>query len=343
MKHKTKKLIYNSIVGVLLSASIIYLSSKFLHLGRIEYTDNAQVKQLILPINSRIQGFVKKIYFKEYQKVNKGDTLAVIEDSEFKYRLAQAIADYHNASKGKIAISNTISTTQNNIYVSDAAIDEAKVRLDNSEREYLRYKNIYEKKAVTWQIFDQISTNYKAMQARYNQMLRQKQTTQLIKKEQSTRLDQSEAVLNLAKAAVDLAKLNLSYTVIISPCNGITGRKNLQEGQLIQPGQTIVDIVDSNDKWIVANYRETQTKNIKEGKVVNIKIDAIPNTIFKGYVKSISGATGSSFSIMPLDNSSGNFIKVEQRIPIRIEFSSNNPQSLELIRAGMNVECSVVY
>ena len=343
MKHKTKKLIYNSIVGVLLSASIIYLSSKFLHLGRIEYTDNAQVKQLILPINSRIQGFVKKIYFKEYQKVNKGDTLAVIEDSEFKYRLAQAIADYHNASKGKIAISNTISTTQNNIYVSDAAIDEAKVRLDNSEREYLRYKNIYEKKAVTWQIFDQISTNYKAMQARYNQMLRQKQTTQLIKKEQSTRLDQSEAVLNLAKAAVDLAKLNLSYTVIISPCNGITGRKNLQEGQLIQPGQTIVDIVDSNDKWIVANYRETQTKNIKEGKVVNIKIDAIPNTIFKGYVKSISGATGSSFSIMPLGNSSGNFIKVEQRIPIRIEFSSNNPQSLELIRAGMNVECSVVY
>ena len=217
------------------------------------------------------------------------------------------------------------------------------MRLDNSEREYLRYKNIYEKKAVTWQIFDQISTNYKAMQARYNQMLRQKQTTQLIKKEQSTRLDQSEAVLNLAKAAVDLAKLNLSYTVIISPCNGITGRKNLQEGQLIQPGQTIVDIVDSNDKWIVANYRETQTKNIKEGKVVNIKIDAIPNTIFKGYVKSISGATGSSFSIMPLDNSSGNFIKVEQRIPIRIEFSSNNPQSLELIRAGMNVECSVVY
>lgn len=344
MKKKTKKLIYNIVVGLLIIGGIAWVSARFIHLGNVEYTDNAQIKQLIVPVNSRVQGFISKIYFDEYQTVRKGDTLAVIEDTEFRYRLAQAEADYQNALSGKSAMTTTIHTTQNNLSVSDAGIEEAKIRLDNAEREYNRYKKLHEQEAVTQQQYDAIKTNYEASKARYELLLRQKQSTSLVKQEQTQRLDQTEASIKLAAAAVDLAKLNLSYTVIVAPCDGTTGRKNIQEGQLIQPGQTLVDIVDANDIWIVANYKETQTANINEGLPVDIEVDAVPGITFKGAVKSISRATGASFSLIPQDNSAGNFIKVEQRIPIRIEFSGENrPEDLSRLRAGMNVECVVNY
>lgn len=179
---------------------------------------------------------------------------------------------------------------------------------------------------------------------RYELLLRQRRSTSLMKQEQAQRLDQTEAGIKLAEAALDLARLNLSYTVILAPCDGTTGRKNIQEGQLIQPGQTIVDIVDANDIWVVANYKETQTANIAEGQQVDIKVDAVPGVVFSGMVRSISRATGASFSLIPQDNSAGNFVKVEQRIPVRIEFTADN-DSLDMarLRAGMNVECEVKY
>lgn len=344
MNRKSKKLVFNICVGALMVFGIVWIFSKFIHLGSVEFTDNAQVKQHIVPVNSRVQGFIKSIRFDEYQKVKRGDTLVVIDDAEFCFRLAQAEADYQSALSGNSAMSSSISTTQNNISVSDAAVNEAKVVMDNAEREYIRFKNLYEKEAVTKQQFDGVKTAYDASKARYEMLVRQKRSTSLVKSEQEKRLDQTAAIIDLAKAAVELAKLNLSYTVIVAPCDGIVGRKDIQEGQLIQPGQTMVNVVDANDKWIVANYKETQTANISEGCEVEIEVDAVPGKVYKGYVKSISGATGASFSLMPQDNSSGNFVKVEQRIPVRIEFSNDNSnEDMALLRAGMNVECIVNY
>lgn len=344
MKYRTGKLIYNTTVVVLIICGIIWVSSRFVHLGRVEYTDNAQVKQLIVPVNSRVQGFVQRICFDEYQTVHKGDTLALIEDTEFRYRLAQAEADYSNALSGNSVMATSITTADNNISVSDAGIDEARVRMDNAEREYKRYENLFKQEAVTRQQYDAMKTNYDALKARYELLLRQRRSTSLMKQEQAQRLDQTEAGIKLAEAALDLARLNLSYTVILAPCDGTTGRKNIQEGQLIQPGQTIVDIVDANDIWVVANYKETQTANIAEGQQVDIKVDAVPGVVFSGMVRSISRATGASFSLIPQDNSAGNFVKVEQRIPVRIEFTADN-DSLDMarLRAGMNVECEVKY
>lgn len=344
MKLKRKKLIYNIVVIALIIGGLVWVCARFVHLGNVEYTDNAQVKQLIVPVNSRVPGFIKKIYFEEYRKVQKGDTLAIIEDAEFLLRVAQAEADYQNALSGKSVMTSTISTTQNNIAVSDAGIQEAKVRLDNAEREYTRYENLLKQDAVTRQQYDAMKTNYEALKARYELLIRQRQSTTLVKQEQTQRLDQTDAGIKLAEAALNLARLNLSYTVIIAPCDGTTGRKEIQEGQLVQPGQTLVDIVDENDRWVVANYKETQTANIREGQSVDMEIDAIPGVAFKGTVKSISRATGASFSLIPQDNSAGNFVKVEQRIPVRIEFSGENPrEEMEHLRAGMNVECIVNY
>lgn len=344
MNKKTKKLVFNILVITLLAVAIGWVCSRFVHLGHVEYTDNAQVKQLIVPVNSRVQGFVKKIYFEEYRKVHKGDTLALIEDAEFRFRLAQAEADYQNALSGKTVMTSTINITQNNIAVSDASVQEAKIRLDNAEREYNRYKNLLGQDAVTRQQYDAMKTNYDALKARYELLLRQKHSTALVKQEQTRRLDQTDAGIKLAEAALEIARLNLSYTVILAPCDGTTGRKDLQEGQLVQPGQTLVDLVDENDRWVMANYKETQTSHMAEGQPVEIEVDAIPGVVFKGIVKSISRATGASFSLIPQDNSAGNFVKVEQRIPVRIEFSKENrPEDMERLRAGMNVECVVNY
>lgn len=344
MKRRTKKLIYNIIACVLTIGACTWVCAKFIHLGRVEFTENAQVKQHIVPINSRVQGFIKKVCFDEYTSVRKGDTLVIIEDTEYRYLLAQAEANLENARKGKDAMHNVISTTQTNISVTDATIEEARILLENAERNYNRFNALYEQNAVTRQQYDDMHTAYLAAKARYTMLLNQKESVQSVNREQNTRLGQNEAAIKLAEAAVELARLNLSYTVVIAPCDGFTGRKEIQEGQLIQPGQTLLDVVDDTDKWIIANYKETQTANIREGQEVEIEVDAVPGHLFKGVVRSISHATGASFSLMPQDNSSGNFVKIEQRIPIRIDFTKeNDEEAMKRVRAGMNVECKVLY
>ncbi len=344
MNKKSKKLIFNIVVLACLILGLTWVASRFIHLGSVEFTDNAQVKQHIVPVNSRVQGFIKEIRFEEYQEFKKGDTLAIIEDSEFRFRLAQAEADYYNAVSGKSAMATAINTTSSNIEAGDAAVAEAKVRMENAERDYIRYKNLFENDAVTKQQFDAMETNYVALKQRYEALKSQRQSTVLVKAEQGDRLNQTEAAIRLAEAALDLAKLNLSYTVIIAPCDGVTGRKKIQVGQLIQPGQTITDLVDSSSKWVIANYKETQTANISVGNEVEIEVDAVPDVVFKGVVESVSQATGASFSLLPQDNSAGNFVKIEQRIPVKIIFTDENKaDDMARLRAGMNAECIVNY
>lgn len=341
--RKVQKTVYNIIIICLLLGGIVYVCSRFLHLGNIEYTDNAQVKQHITPVNTRVSGFIKQICFEEYSEVHKGDTLVIIEDAEFRLKLAQAEADLANALAGKSATTVSIATTQNNLSVSDASISEAQVRMENAGRELKRYEKLLSEDAVTRQQYDNIKTAYDAAVARYDQVYRAKHSTSLVKNEQSHRLGQNEAGVHVAEAAVELARLNLSYTVIIATCDGVTGRKDIHEGQLVQPGQTMVDIVDSGDLWVIANYRETQLHNIHEGAEVKITADAVPDVVYKGVVESISDATGAAFSLIPQDNATGNFVKVEQRVPVRISLKGNDPEVLKTLRAGFNVECEVKY
>lgn len=340
--RKVKKLIYNIVIVCLLAAGLIYVCSRFFHPG-VEYTDNAQVKQHITPVNTRVQGFVQRICFDEYKPVHKGDTLVIIEDTEFRLRLAQAEADLANALAGQEATTAGIATTQNNLSVNDAGIAEVRVQLENARRELERYKRLLAEDAVTRQQYDNILTAYEATKARYEQVSRVKHSTSLTKNEQTHRLGQNEAAVRLAQAAVELARLNLSYTVITATCDGVTGRKDIHEGQLVQPGQTMVDIVDGTDLWVIANYRETQLPHIHEGDRVTLTADAVPGVTYTGTVESISDATGAAFSLIPQDNATGNFVKVEQRVPVRISLAGNDPEQLKLLRAGFNVECKVKH
>lgn len=336
-------MIYNILILCFLVGGLVYVCSRFIHLGNVEYTDNAQVRQHITPVNTRVQGFIKKICFEEFQPVKKGDTLLIIEDAEFKLRVAQAEADLSNALAGRSVTTAGIETTQSNIGVSDASIEEVKVTMENARRELQRYEKLLKEDAVTRQQYDNIKTAYEAAKARYQQASRAKRSTSLVKNEQTHRLGQNEAAVKLAKANLDLARLNRSYTVITATCDGITGRKNIHEGQLVQPGQAMVDIVDGTDLWVVANYRETQLPNIHEGAEVTMTADAVPGVKYKGVVESISDATGAAFSLIPQDNATGNFVKVEQRIPVRIRLKGNSKADMKKLRAGFNVECKVKY
>lgn len=330
--------IFNWTVVIFIILGIVWVILRFANVTNSRYTDNAQVKRHIVPVNSRVQGFIKEIRFEEYQHVNKGDTLLIIDDSEYLFYLAQAEANYANATAGKEVMGSTISTTQNNLTVSDASIEETKVRMENAETNLRRYKNLLDEKAVTKDQYDNVKTDYDALKARYNMMVRQKKSTALVSVEQTKRLQQNDANIKQAKAALNIAELNLSYTVITAPASGIVGRKNLQIGQLIQPGQTLVSVVDESDVWVIANYKERQTEDIRVGDHVEISVDAVPNQKFNGTVSAISNATGSAFSLVPTDNSTGNFVKIEQRIPVKIELKENTPEELKLLKAGMSAE-----
>ncbi len=344
MKHKTKKRIYNILLITVVAAGISWVASKFIHLGNVEFTDNAQVKQLIIPVNARVEGYIKEIRFEEYQPVKKDDTLVIIENSEHLISIAQAEANLQNAIAGKSVAASSVNTADNNVAVTEAAIAEVLTLLNNAESEYQRYSKLYQKESVTQQEYEVYKTKYLVLKAKYEAMQKQKTSAALFKNEQYIRTGQNDADIKLAKTRLDIAKLNLSYTIITAPTDGFAGRKNLQIGQFIQQGQTLVDVVDNHEKWIVANFKETQTQRILEGAEVEVKVDAMPNKVFKGYVESIADATGASFSVLPQDNSAGNFVKVQQRIPVRIEFSKeNDPKLLRKLRAGMNVEVEVKY
>ena len=340
MTQKLKKTIYNIVILGILAAGIAVIIAKFVHLGNVEYTDNAAVRQHITPINTRVQGFISEIRFDDFQHVKKGDTLAIIDDSEFRLHLAQAQADYANAQAGHKAANVGVVATQNNISVNDAGVEEARARLTNAERDDQRFETLLKQGAVTQQQYDNVHTAYLSAKARYEQVTRARQSTALVKDEQTVRLSQNEAAIRLAEANVEIARLNLSYCVIVAAVDGTVGKKEVNVGQLVQPGQSIVRIVDDDEKWIDANYRESQLKNIRPGNEVKITADAVPDEVYSGVVESLSGATGAAFSMIPIDNATGNFVKVEQRLPVRIRITGGNTEKL---KAGYNVECEVKY
>ena len=339
-----KKFIRTALIIAIIAVGIIWVCSHFFHLCNVEWTDNAQVRRNIVPINSRVQGYIERICFNDFEEVHKGDTLVVIENSEYLLRVAQANAAFQRSLVENTAMGTTISTTENNLSVNDAAIDELKVRLVQAETDFNRYEQLLAQKAVTRQQYENVKTNYDAMKAKYDMLVRQKNSTRLVKTEQTQRLEQRKADIEAAKAALDLAQLNLSYTVVVAPCDGIASKKSIQIGQLIQPGQNLLSLVESDKVWVVANYKETQMEHIQDGLEVRIKVDAVPDITYKGVVTSISNATGAQYSAIPVDNATGNFVKVKQRVPVRIDFSADNSlEALKRLSSGMNVECEVIY
>ena len=336
MNHRSKKIISYVVTLIVIAAAAIWVGSKFIHPGRVEYTDNARVDRQIVPVNCRVQGYIREIRFDEFRPVRRGDTLVIIDEADMRLQVARARADYESALAGRGVAAN--------VAVSEASIAEAKALMDMAATDLERYTRLLEQEAVTCREYDAARTDYEARRARYEMLSRQRRATSTVVDVTRGRITQSDAGVELARALLETAELNLSYCVITAPCDGYASRKEIRTGQLVQPGQTLLDIVDTADTWVTANYKETQLQHIAVGCEADIHVDAIPGVTFRGHVEAISTATGASLSLMPQDNSAGNFVKVRQRIPVRVAFDADNdPGDMARLRAGMNVECEIRY
>lgn len=338
LRQKRRNIILNTVCILIALAGITWTVNYFWKYVNYEITNDAVVDQYIVPINIRVPGYIKEVRFKEHQYVKAGDTLLILDNREYLIKLKDAEAALMDARASKDVLGSGIQTSHENVSVQEANIAETKARLWQLEQDYNRYANLLAEESVSQQQFEQVKANYEAMKARYDALSRQKNAAQSQYSETTKKTGTADALILRKEADKEMAELNLSYTVVTALYDGYMGRRTLEKGQLVQAGQTLSYLVRGNDKWITANYKETQIANIFIGQKVRIKVDAFSNKQFHGTVTAISEATGSKYSLVPTDNSAGNFVKIQQRIPVRIDLEDVTAEDMELLRAGMMVE-----
>lgn len=340
---KARTSILSILVLILLLTGFFFAIRIYLNIGNDNYTNSAQVETFINPINARISAYIKEIKFVEYQKVNKGDTLVVLDNREVLTQIGQAQAAYENALATKQATQNSIRTASNNVKTSESNAQSTEAKLWNAQQNFNRYKQLLKEESVTQQQFDQMKTEYDATKAQFEAAKNTKESALLSVQEVKAKLAINDAEILRTENALKMAELNLSYCYIIAPNDGIIGHRTINVGQLLtMPGQQVATIVDSQNKWVVANFREKQMPKVVVGEKVSISVDALNGAEYEGKITEIAGATGAKVSAIPIDNSTGNFVKVQQRIPVRIDFTAGNtPEALSQLRGGMNVEVSI--
>ena len=337
-KSRTRNIVLNLICILLAGSGLWWTVDYFWRYINYEVTNDAFIDQYVAPLNIRVSGYIREVRFKEHQYVRRGDTLLILDNREYQIKVKEAEAALLDAHGSQDVLHSGIETSQTNIAVQDANIAEAKANLWQLEQDYHRFERLLKEESVPQQQYEQTKAAYEAAQARYQALLEQKRAAQSQYSETSKRTVSAEAAIMQREADLDLARLNLSYTVLTAPYDGYMGRRTLEPGQYVSAGQTISYLVRNTDKWVTANYKETQIRHIYIGQKVRIKVDALPGRLFHGRVTAISEATGSKYSLVPTDNSAGNFVKVQQRIPVRIDLEEVSPDDMAHLRAGMMVE-----
>jgi membrane fusion protein (multidrug efflux system) len=329
--------------------------TKYTHAQHHEETDDAQVSANISPVIPRISGYVTQVRVKDNQKVKKGDTLIVLDDRDMKIREAQAEAalataksSLAQAEANSAAAHAGISSSAAALPTIDAQMETAKVNVWRATQDYNRYANLIKDHSITQQQYEQALA---AKQTAENQLLTLQQQRAQAAKQTSVVASQSSATASQIAVAnagikqrqveVDDAKLNLSYTVITAQEDGVLSKVNIQEGQFVTAGAQLFSLVLDQNVWVVGNFKETQIDKIRVGQKVIVTVDAFPKHEFEAQVSSFAAATGASFSLLPPDNASGNFVKVVQRVPIKIEFTNPQDSLVKQLRAGMNVNVDV--
>ena len=321
------------IVCLLLIFGIIYLWDYF----RFEETNDAQVQEYINPVVARVSGYIGKIRYDENQQVKKGDTLVIIDKSQYLLQQDESQQALLNAKSQVDVLESTIRTNVESAAVSKTQISAAHAKLVRENQEFARYSKLYEAESATQQQLENVKAALDVASADYSASLASYQTA--LSRVEDFRKQKAglAAEIKRRETLVAGANLELSYTVITAPYNGKMGKKSIQTGQYVQANQSLAFIVNEDaGKWVVANFKETQVGQMRIGQDVRIEADAFPDQIFHGRIQSLSPATGSSFSVLPPDNSTGNFVKVVQRIPVRISITGSNNQ-LSRLESGMNV------
>ena len=328
------------ILGVILLGGIFFGVKEYIYYGKHVDTDDAQIDGDISPVVARVGGYVDSIMFQENTHVNKGQVLVKIDDRDYRVKLEQAMAAQVGASSGIGVNQSQIFTNEANTAVAKANVESAQARLDKVNKDYARYANLIKDGSITQQQFDQAKSDLEVAQANVQAARDQYKAAQEQVGTTRSQLKVTNTGVTQRQVDVDYAKLQLSYTVIKSPASGITSKKNVQLGQLVQAGQTLFSIVNDSSLYITSNFKETQLDKIKDGLKVDIDVDAYPELKLQGTVYNFSPATGAKFSLLPPDNATGNYVKVVQRVPVKIKINADKDIMAKL-RPGMSVNVSV--
>jgi membrane fusion protein (multidrug efflux system) len=329
------------VAGIILLALIVWGCVTLWDVYRYEETNDAQVQEYINPVTSRVGGFIKEIRFEENQDVKKGDTLLIIDNREYQFQQQQSEAELANARAQLQVLNSNIESSTRTAQVSESQITAAKARLWRQQQEFARYKRLFEVESATRQQLENVQTALEVAQSDYETALKNYQAAKSRVNDTRTQRTVASAEIKRREAMLSRNQLDVGYTVVLAPYNCKMGRRTIQPGQMVQAGQTLAYIVDQDaGKWVIANFKETQLSSMHVGEMAEIETDAFPGRTFRGQIESLSPATGSSFSLLPPDNSTGNFVKIVQRIPVRIKLI-DKPADLAILRAGMNANVSI--
>ena len=339
-KKKKQANVRKLVIGTLLVVALYFGGKKVIFSITHETTDNAQIETSIVPVLTRISGYVKTIAIKDYDSVGQNQLVAEIDDAELQVQLLEQQSDLQQSmadvSNAQAQLENGILSLKNN----KGVIDLRTIKQKKANSDLKRDENLFKEQAITRKQLEE--SEFQVASA--NQELTNAQTELATANNRIAVLRQNVnramALIDMKKTKIKETELKLSYTKIITPSAGKIGKKNINIGQFVQAGTPLFSIVNDSSYWIVANFKESQLESLQEGKNVKIRLDAFPDLLIEGTIASLSDATGAKFSLLPPDNSSGNFIKVTQRIPVKIAIN-NQAAFKNKLRAGMSVFITV--
>ena len=349
-KGSRMKFIIGGIIIAVVVGIIIFMMG-----GNTESTDNAQLDANIIPIRSSITGYVKEVLFEDNQEVKKGQLLVTIDDTEYKAKVAQAESALENAKANLNAVkSNAVASNQNasaamfSTESTQETINSAKAKLNKAKEDNKRTKNMFAAKAATQSELDNSNAELEVAQAQYDAALKQLKVSQSqsagVRSQamgQVSLISLAEALIRQREAELKLALTQLDYATIEAPCDGIVSKRSIEVGQYVSTGQAVCSAIDNSSLWVSANFKETQLEHMRIGQPVEIKVDAYPHIKLSGKLNSFVGATGAKFSLLPPDNATGNFVKIVQRVPVKITIDHLTKEEMKILFPGLSAYVSV--
>ena len=350
-KKISNKAIY---IGSVLGLIVLFFSIKMgYHSLCYETTDDAQIDGNVIPIRTMVTGYIRQIRFVDNERVKMGDTLVVYDTTSLKAQVVDAQAQVLAAQTELQSCKMQVSASEYNEMMAESnsgsAMDNiyvAKARLWLARQEYCRFQKMNKDGASTEQTLDNMKTTYQVAIAQlavakkqFDASTAQVSTNRSQTTIHSIQAKQALAHIKRAQAQLAFAEDQYHHAFILAPCDGIVSKKSVELGQFVPSGMALASMINLSDIWVTANYKETQLDDIKSNQQAVVTVDAYPGLMVKGYVESFCGATGAKFAILPAENATGNFIKVTQRIPVRIKIGKI--RGLKEFLPGMNVVVSV--
>lgn len=338
--QKKKSPVRFIVLAVILAVLGYFGYTKWKYATTHETTDNAQVETSLVPVLPRVSGYVKDVTVKDYDSVEEGQLIVTLDDAEMQAQLLEMEADLRSAEADIANAHASVNQAQVSLGSNKGNITLSQIRLQKAEQDLKRDENLFAENAITKkQLEDSRFAVDQAKQQVTNSGSDLSSAQSRIAVLQAN-IPKSLAAIDLKKAKIEQQKLKISYTKVVAPASGKLGKKNISSGQYVQAGTPLFTIVNDSTFWVVANFKENQIERMHEGMEVNLELDAYPDLKIKGNIESLSDATGAKFALLPPDNASGNFVKVTQRVPVKISIQ-NVARLKDKLRAGLSVKVEV--